>query len=453
MNTSHTGAAGRQHLEGIARETWQFAGLMVFFWASVVTLEGFLVPYLTSIGFGSGAAGMVMSSIFLANLVSAPLWGAVCDAGDRHRSVMIIALVGSTASVLLIQLAAPRFLPVILLGIAYSATANSMPGVLDSWIMRRRRVEPRIEYGIARGFGSAGFALGGVVIGQLSDIFSPAVLFPAYATFAAVAIVLILRMPRGGTPPKAQRTSEGSAATEEGTAAAAGSPEHHADSDADSMDPYVDVHTEADRPVAPAKQTLSLDILKAILTSTPYLVFLAVSLIIFIQLRAAITFLPLLVYETGGSNIHVGLTQSVSAGSEVPFMFATAFLLRKFPPRALLLFGMCVFIVRIGLMGWIESPQLLVAMQLLHGLSFGIFMPVSIHYIDRIAPRRYATVFQTFAPSFYFGIGSVVGSSLGGLFVEQFGLVTMYRTIWIPVAVATAVFAAYLLRGRRPAAS
>ncbi len=437
MSTTDSPPARPNRFEGIATETWQFAALMVFFWASVVTLEGFLVPYLTSIGFGSTAAGMVMSSIFLANLVSAPLWGAVCDAGDRHRTVMAIALIGSTASVLLIQLAAPRFLPVILLGIAYSATANSMPGVLDSWIMRRRRVEPRIEYGIARGFGSAGFALGGIVIGQLSDLYTPAVLFPAYATFAAVAIVFVLRMPRGGNPSRGQSLTTGS-----GTADAEFRGKEQ------PIDPYVDVHAEADRPVAPAKQTLSMDIIRAILGSTPYLIFLVVSLVIFVQLRAAITFLPLLVYETGGSNIHVGLAQSVSAGSEVPFMFATAFLLRKLPPRALILFGMTVFIVRIGLMGWIESPQLLVAMQMLHGLSFGIFMPVSIHYIDRIAPRRYATVFQTLAPSFYFGVGSVVGSSLGGVFVEQFGLVAMYRTIWIPVAVATAFFAIYLLRSR-----
>lgn len=438
MSTTDSLLSRTKHLEGIAAETWQFAALMVFFWASVVTLEGFLVPYLTSIGFGSAAAGMVMSSIFLANLVSAPIWGAVCDAGDRHRTVMTIALTGSTASVLMIQLAAPRFLPVILLGIAYSATANSMPGVLDSWIMRRRRVEPRIEYGIARGFGSAGFALGGIVIGQLSDLYSPAVLFPAYTAFAILAIVFILKMPRGGNPSRGQRSTP-----------ASGEAEDACEQQDQELDPYVDVHAEADRPVAATKQTLSLDIIRAILGSTPYLIFLVVSLVIFLQLRAAITFLPLLMYETGGSNIHVGLAQSVSAGSEIPFMFATAFLLRKFPPRALLLFGMTVFIVRIGLMGWIESPQLLVAMQILHGLSFGIFMPVSIHYIDRIAPRRYATVFQTFAPSFYFGIGSVVGSSLGGLFVEHFGLVAMYRTIWIPVAVATAFFAMYLLRNRR----
>ncbi|MFP4644842.1 MAG: MFS transporter [Spirochaetales bacterium] len=429
-------------LAGIAGETWQFASLMVFFWASVVTLEAFLVPYLTSIGFGSAAAGMVMSSIFLASIVSAPVWGAICDAGDRHRLVMIVALSGSTAAVLLIQLTAPRFLPVILLGIAYSATANSMPGVLDSWIMRRRRVEPRIQYGIARGFGSAGFALGGVVLGRLSDLYSPAVLFPAYAVLATVSIALILRMPRG------RDSAEGT-----DSAASPGATSVETGREQQPVDPYVDIHAEADRPVAAVHQTLSVEIIRAIVRSTPYLVFLMVSLVIFLQLRAALTFLPLLIYETGGSNIHVGLTQTVGAGSEVPFMFATAFLLRKFPPRALLLFGMTVFIFRIGLMGWIDSPQLLVAMQVLHGLSFGVFMPVSIHYIDGIAPRRYATVFQAFAPSFYFGIGSVVGSSLGGLFVERFGLIAMYRTIWIPVTIATAFFAVYLLRGRRSPAS
>ncbi|MFW5995079.1 MAG: MFS transporter [Spirochaetia bacterium] len=419
-------------LEDIAPETWRFSTLMVFFWAGIVTLEAFLVPYLISIGLGSGAAGLVMSSVFFAGIVTAPLWAAVCDATDRHRRVVLIALGISLVAVLLIPLVAPVLVPVLLLGLVYSATGNSMPAILDSWIMRRRIEEPDLEYGIARGFGAAGFALGGILLGRLSDVFGPWVLFPMYALFILISIVMILRLPAGGNR-MAPATPGAPAATD--APAASGAP----------ATPRAPVYAEVDRPVSSGRIRLTADVVRAIFSSGPYLVFLAIALLIFIQLRAALTFLPLLIYETGGTNIHVGLAQTLSAGSEVPFMFAAAFLLRRFKPRAMLLFAMGIFIFRIGLMGWVYSPVGLVALQLMHGLSFGVFLPVSVHFIDRIAPRKYSSIFQTLAPSIYFGLGSVIGSSLGGTIIEHMGLRTMYQMLWIPVTAAAALFALYLL--------
>lgn len=441
-------------LDDIAPETWRFSILMVFFWAGIVTLEAFLVPYLVSIGLGSGAAGLVMSSVFFASIVTAPLWAAVCDATDRHRRVILAALGMSLVAVLLIPLAAPVLVPVLLLGLLYSATGNSMPAILDSWIMRRRLEEPGLEYGIARGFGAAGFALGGVLLGQLSDVFGPWILFPMYTLFTLIAMVMILRLPAGGHPAhRAAPASAESAGSPDpsGAADSADAPVAPFDSPSSLPEPEdlasdhpSPVHAEADRPVSSGRLRLTGEVIKAVFSSVPYLVFLVISLLIFIQLRAALTFLPLLIYDTGGSNIHVGLAQTLSAGSEVPFMFAAAFLLRRFKPRGMLLFAMGVFIFRIGLMGWIYSPVGLVALQLMHGLSFGLFLPVSVHFIDRIAPQKYSSIFQTLAPSIYFGLGSVIGSSLGGAIIEQMGLRSMYQMLWIPVTAAAGMFALYL---------
>ncbi len=460
----------------IAGETWRFAALLFFFWSSVVTFEGFLVPYLTSIGFGSGAAGLIMSSVFLAAIVCAPLWGMVCDATDGHRKVVVSALAAAIVIVLLMPVAAPSFALVFLLGVLYSATGNSMPGVLDSWIMRRRLEEPRIEYGIARGFGSAGFAVGGVVLGRLSDVYGPQVLFPAYAVVIGMALLMIVRLP-GGSRSGSGRAREGSRSdrsTSDESTTDESRPAESMTADSTPGEATTDtgaeprpseqaasgygeaVLPEADRPVVATAMRYSGEAARAVISSTPYLVFLVVSLVIIIQLRAAITFMPLLIYEVGGSNIHVGLSQTVAASSEIPFMFATALLLRYFRPRALLLFGMAGLVVRTGIMGWMMTPGAIVAVQALHGLSFGVFLPVSIHYIDRVAPRQYATFFQTLAPSIYFGLGSVIGSSLGGVFVEAFGLRPMYRLLGLPALAATLAFACFMLyehrRGRRTVA-
>ncbi len=398
----------------VSGTTWKFAGLEFFFWSSVVALEAFLVPYLTEIGLGSGAAGIVMSSIFLGGIVAAPLWGAFCDAGSRHRLVMLFSFAVGALAVLLIPVSGGRLIPVFALGLVYSATANAMPGILDSWIMHSRRSDAGIQYGLARGFGSAGFALGGLALGRLIDASSIGIMFPYYAIVVGLAAIMALRIARQSSPGDQE-------------------PEHE-----------VPVHAVADRPVVSETPHFTGGAVRAMLSSVPYIVFLVLSLLIFIQLRAAITFLPLLIYESGGSSTQVGLSQTVAAGGEIPFMFASVLLLKWFRPRALLLFSMAMFVFRIGILGWISSPEGLVAAQALHGLSFGVFLPVSIHYIDRIAPRQYSTIFQTTATSVHFGIGSVIGSSLSGIIVAAIGLRAMYRLLAIPVIVATMGFAIFL---------
>ena len=73
--------------------TVRMSTLMFFFWGAIITVEGFMVPYLTSVGFSERRTGVIMAALFIISVFSTPVWGYVADRTDRHKHIIIIALV------------------------------------------------------------------------------------------------------------------------------------------------------------------------------------------------------------------------------------------------------------------------------------------------------------------------------------------------------------------------
>jgi len=378
----------------------------LFFWGSIIAIEGFMVPYLSGVGFSEREAGLIMAAVFLVSIGSGPLWGYVADRTEGHRQIISVALGVGIVVVLAILGSGSSFWLIILFALIYSLTVNSMPALIDSWIMKISRSGSPISYGIARGFGSLGFAASGAVLGLVLERHGLALLFPI---FAALTLVVLLVVVTTRTRPPMTTTPS---------------------------------HESSDGLSARAA-------LRAVLANGRYLTLLASCFFIFLGTRAAITFLPIRLYALGGTTIHVGWAQSVNAASEIPFMFLSVILLRRVRPRLLLFGAMVVSVVRLVFLQLAPTPGAIVAVQAIQGVSFGFLLPAAIHYIDRISPPAYRSLFQTLAPAIYFGLASVLGSSAGGMIIERFGLDVLYAVSPMVAAVGVLLFGGSLLMGGR----
>jgi PPP family 3-phenylpropionic acid transporter len=376
--------------------TLRFSIMQYFFWSSVATVEIFFVPFLLDQGYSSVQAGYAMSLAFALSIFTAPMWGFICDHIGQHRLPIRIALIVSALAMAMMPLLSGSFQMILLLVAVFSATANSMPAVLDGWIIRQQNENPAVQYGIARGMGSLGFASMSIALGVVVDHFGSTAIF--YVYIGAVTVVLVtIQTIQSQRKPLSNGAQHGS---------------------------------------NPAR----LSLFAALRESTEFLWFVLSATMIIATLRASMTFLPLLVYSVGGTNSHLGLAQAVSAVSELPFIFGAAWLVKRHPPRYILLIAMLVFIARIGAFQFVQTPAHVVMIQLLHGASFGTFIASSVYFVDRVAPVHMKTLFQATAPALYFGVGSVLGSSIGGNIVEFLGLRMLYRLVAFPVMIATVLF-------------
>ena len=389
-------------------ETAGFAGIEFLFWASIVGFEAFMVPFLTDNGYSPSQAGFVMAAVFGFAILGQPVVGSLSDRMSSPRWIIAIAMSIAAGAVLLLPNAVGAFGIVVAIALVYSLTANSLPATLDAWIMARRRNDVGISYGIARGFGSLGFALAAFVFGAIADRIGIPIVFLFCAGLAVGVAVLALLMPR----------------------------------------PVASGSLPAPRPArSPSSRRHLLEGLRAAATNGAYIALLLATFVAFVGVRAAMTFLPLLLSSVGGTVTDVGVAHSIAAVSEVPLLFLSGALIRRVRGPMLIAGALLLMAVRLFVYSLLGSPAAILILQITHGISFGTFLAAVVDYIDVIAPAEHRSLFQAIAPSVFFGLGSVAGSWLGGVGVETFSIQWVYRASGL-LALAGAIIVV-LFSGRR----
>ncbi|MFP4115181.1 MAG: MFS transporter [Spirochaetales bacterium] len=381
-------------------EPIRLSAIEFFFWSSIACFEGFMVPYLTSVGYRPAQIGPIMGAVFGPAIVGQPVLGAISDRISSPKWLIAVAMVVAGSVVVLIPAAVGWYAAVLVIVLVYSVSGNSLPAVLDGWIMARRDYNPRINYGIARGFGSAGFATAALALGYVAERWGPGIVFPVYLGIAIATAALAV------TAPQMRPT----ASTEETTPPCRdGAPK-----------------TRSDRGLRSLSRRVWTRV-GVVGRNRRYVLFLIASFLAFVGFRAAFTFLPLLIDELGGTLSHVGLAHSIGAISEVPFLFLSALILRRLRGSRFVALTLLLFGLRLSTYSVLTSTAQVLGLQLTHGLTFGLFIAASVDYIHAIAPPEHRTLFQAIAPSVYFGLGSIVGSWIGGIVVEAISVFWAFR--------------------------
>ena len=167
---------------------------------------GFAFNYLSQVGFETGTIGTVMSIVSLAGVFLGPVAGDVVDRSDKITQRLFIvasmALCAVTGAVLLVLPAGSIvILPVVI--VAFICAMIGMP-MLNGMAFAYERFGGTINYGLCRGLGSAAFAVGSTLVGQLwaglGTSTLPIVVVVA-SLFTAGATMLMPEVPREAAKP------------------------------------------------------------------------------------------------------------------------------------------------------------------------------------------------------------------------------------------------------------
>jgi nucleoside transporter len=194
-------------------------------------------------------------------------------------------------------------------------------------------------------------------------------------------------------------------------------------------------------------RVLGLDALK-LFANPSYLVFAACSFLICIPLA----FYYARTYEFTSAMAFGERTSGVMAlgqVSEIGFMAAVPFFLKRLGVKRMLLVGMLAWAVRYGLFGLTPStPAMLVLGIVLHGICYDFFFVTGQLYTDRTAPKEIRTSAQAFLGLLTYGAGMLVGNYVLGWWGDRIGLdpttaagwLADARQFWLlPAALALAV--------------
>ncbi|XP_042211650.1 major facilitator superfamily domain-containing protein 6-like [Homarus americanus] len=122
---------------------------------------------------------------------------------------------------------------------------------------------------------------------------------------------------------------------------------------------------------------------------------------------------------------HIKLLQGLMVGTscflaEVPFLFLSSYIIKRIGNIITFTISLTAFSIRVLLYSFVTNPWFFLPVDLLNGVSFGLFYPNMISYGSLMSPKGAQATVQSIVKSVFIG-GVSLGALLGGLLIEAVG--------------------------------
>lgn len=355
------------------RET-RFALAYALLFAAVAPMVGYLNLYLQRRGLSDSQIGTAAAIMSLFSILSPPLWGYLSDRWHDRRLPLAIASFG--AALVFLAYFWASFPTVLLVAALFAFFHSPLIPLLDALVLEHLG-EGKERYGRIRSWGSWAFIAMMLIFGMtLKKQGTAESLIPALLAFVLLRLTFTFTsftLPRngGGKPIDKSGWQE----------------------------------------------------VKALFADREWQAFLFISLLSMASTNVFYTFFPLYLNRAGVSDNWQGYFWVVAVLAEVAFMtWLTEPLTRLFGLKGVFLLGIAGRAFRLTAYAFPLPFPALLALQTLHSLTFAAVHTASVTWVSVKAPPKARALTQTLYASVLMGIGSAIGSQVGGFISEHFGL-------------------------------
>ncbi|HET7142701.1 MAG TPA: major facilitator superfamily domain-containing protein 6 [Anaerolineales bacterium] len=345
------------------------------YYAGAAALIPFLTIHYKSLGFSGGQIGIFSAVIPLVSLFSGPLWGWLADSTRKHQQALILAMMGAIGFAILLAIPHSFYILLVMLILFAFFSTPIMPLVDNATLAALG--DHKDHYGRIRLWGAVGWGIAAPVIGYLTESSGLRWAFGGYVLLMGLGVLV------------ATQLSIRSA------------------------------HIDA---------LISQD-MRAILQDPRWRIFLIVAFVGGILLSAISSFLFIYLQDIGAHKTLLGFTLTVATLSELPVLYFSSILLRRWGMFNLMIVALFFFAIRALAYSFISLPWMALPIQLLHGLTFSLMWAAGISYADRIAPPGMSATAQGLFSGVMLGVGSATGSLLGGFLFDVVGAIWMFRVV------------------------
>jgi len=145
-----------------------------------------------------------------------------------------------------------------------------------------------------------------------------------------------------------------------------------------------------------------------------------------ISARMNDAFLTITLKDLGAGENVIGWAQLASSCSEIPIFLFLSIYGDRFKELPLLIFASLVFATRFLLVSLTGSAYAIIAIQLMHSFSFGIFYVTSIRMLTRLIPDEFRATGMALFTIAWSSASGLLSGTLGGIVFEQFGRQRFY---------------------------
>lgn len=371
---------------------WKIRALIFCYFSTVGVLIPFLPLLFSHRGLSPGEIGILLAlGPFVSILVQSP-WGLLSDRLQTVKKIIIIQMIATLFLSLLLFNLNSFYMLIPTAFVFYAFFLPTFP-LIDCLILATIK-ETGDSFGSYRLWGSLGFAVTALSVGLL--LANIGIERVGYVYMGLMLLSLMLAIPVADAPPTGQSFNPGQL-----------------------------------RKLLTDRRVITVLVFIAIINSTN---------------RANDTFMSLLIESLGGTEAIVGQAWTVAPLSEVPIFALFGFFLARGKEELILALGAAFYALRWFLFAITSNPDLITIIQLLHGLSFGLFYMAGVSYIGKIVPPGLRASGQGLLATFGGGIAGITGALAGGIVMDLYGPKTLYFGNATVALLSVLIFTVLILR-------
>lgn len=360
--------------------------LQALYWCSAASLFCFAVSFMRALGFSNAQVGLVAALGNLLGFSGSILLGAEIDRGRLRLFSAASAALGlliAAACSLVLHSGRDLFTGFFLIiCFACSLSLNPLYIKIAGLI---QKADPGLSFGLSRGVGSLAFALTALAMGALVQMLSTSIIPIAIVCTAVIQLPVLLSLHRVCAHVDLGEKKEGKAS------------------------------------------------LLSFMRAMPRFCLLLLGIaVIFAANNTVNNFLINVVQNLRGNYADLGRLSFFSAVIEFPAMLAYSRVSTKMRKRCLRL-SLLFFPIKLLAISLAGSVPALFAAYLFHGLSFGLYTPAIVDYVERTVPAADSAKGQTMTAAAA-SLGTIAATLAGGIMLDRLSVQSVLLILTLTAA-------------------
>lgn len=350
--------------------------IQMFFWMIYCSCYGFASYYLIEKGFGTSIIGIITAIAGIISAFGQPFIGGIADRVSvgykKPLMTLMVSLLIFSFAILAISNMGLDGAVCILYGIIMLILSLANPLINAAGVS----FAGEVNFGMARGIGSFGYALSSYVIGYLTAA-KGAIMVPiSFVIISAVLIIVTIIMPNSTVKME-------------------------------------EINDEV------------IDNKEIFLRKYPSFTFLWIIFIFMLTVHnLSNTYLLQILQKAGGDSHNLGIAVAIAAIMEIPMIFFYEKVNKKISTPNLLLLAAVTYLLK-SVLQLVNSNMIVFYMiQLLQLTSWGIYASASVYFTKELIPQSDQTKAQGYMTN-ALTIGTVIGTFVGGQLIEFFDVNAM----------------------------
>ncbi len=379
------------------------------YFSAFCTIHACAAVFLLGNGFTNTEVGVLLALANILSAIAQPVIAGIIDkqgALTNRRFILISVLVILAGSVILLFTENNKFLIFPIFALIYMIQFAYQP-VMTALCFEYQKAGCSIMYGLARGLGSASFAVTSAFIGGLIEDHGIRILL--YINIAVMALSAILIFTFKKPVVKAVPSGEDAASGDAEKAARSSS-------------------------------------FPAFIKAYPAFSLFLVGVICFFFAHNMINdFMIQIIRNLGGAEKELGYANFLQAILELPVMAMIGLILKKFTSRALLLFSGVAFLVKIIILIFATNMGHMYLSQSCQLFAYAVFIPAAAYYVSKTMADHDQVKGQAFVTS-AITIGGVFSNLISGVILDNLGIRPMLVTGTVVCAAGVGIACYALLK-------